>query len=122
MQTAPVQSGDETVNKLENDVRRIALACSVLHMLAIWRCKALAATMGKRKKDITEHDHQIGYWVSGKKGVGKFEALTTFGLRLLKHVQAPRELPNDGGFLVEVSHRRRKNERRERSVQWVSNT
>ena len=71
--------------------------------------------MGKRKKSITQHDRQIGFWVSGKKGFGKFEPLTTFDLRLLKHVQAPKELPNYVGFVVEVSHRKR-NERGESEV------
>ena len=63
--------------------------------------------MGKNRKFLTRYNHQIGYWVSGKKGIGKFERLTTFGLRLLKHVQAPKELPNEARFVVEVSHRKR---------------
>ena len=68
-------------------------------------------SMGKNRKILTQYDHQIGYWVSGKKGIGKFEPLTTFGLRLLKHVQAP----NEAGFVVEVSHRKR-NDKRETEV------
>lgn len=31
--------------------------------------------------------------------------LTNFGLRLLKHVRAPAELPHYSGFLVEVSQK-----------------
>ncbi len=37
----------------------------------------------KEDKKIKQHDHHIGYWVSGREGVGRFEPLTTFGLRLL---------------------------------------
>ncbi len=62
--------------------------------------------MGKKKK-ITQHDYRIGYWASGSKGVGRFQPLTTFGLRLLKHVKAPEDLPNDAGFVVEVAEKRK---------------
>jgi len=62
--------------------------------------------MGKGKKTLTEHNHQIGYWSSGSRGVGKFEPLTTFGLRLRKHVLAPEGLPHDAGFEVEVTHKK----------------
>ena len=62
--------------------------------------------MGKPKKHITQQDHQIGYWLSGSAEIGKFEPLTAFGLKLLKHVLAPDVLPHDAGFVVEVSHRK----------------
>ena len=63
--------------------------------------------MGKPKKHIMEHDHQIGEWLSGSARIGRFEPLTTFGLKLLKHVLAPNVLPHDAGFVVEVSHKKR---------------
>ena len=56
-------------------------------------------------KHITQHDHQIGYWLSGSAGIGRFEPLITFGLKLLKHVLAPDVLPHDAGFVVKVSHK-----------------
>ena len=59
--------------------------------------------MGKHKTLYTTWPSNR-VWVSGKKGIGKFEPLTTFGLRLLKHIQAPKELPNEAGSVVEVSH------------------
>ena len=62
--------------------------------------------MTKVKKTLVQHNHQIGYWLSGSAGVGSFEPLTTFGLKLLKHVLAPDGLPHDAGFVVEVSHSR----------------
>ena len=51
-----------------------------------------------------QHNHQVGYWSSGSVGIGRFEPLTTFGLKLLKHVLAPDLLPHDAGFVLEVSH------------------
>ena len=60
--------------------------------------------MGKVKKTLVQHNHQIGYWSSGNPGIGSFESLTTFGLQLLKHVLAPEGLPHDAGFVVEVLH------------------
>ena len=62
--------------------------------------------MEKPKKHITQHDHQIGYWLPGSAGIGRFEQLTTFGLKLLKHVLASDILLHDAEFVVEVSHRK----------------
>ena len=60
--------------------------------------------MGKLKRSLVQHNHQVGYWSSGSVGIGRFEPLTMFGLKLLKHVLAPDLLPHDAGFVVEVSH------------------
>ena len=62
--------------------------------------------MEKPKKHIMQHDHQIGYWLPGSAGIGRFELLTTFGWKLLKRVLAPDILPQDAEFVVEVSHRK----------------
>ena len=40
------------------------------------------------------------------RGIGRFEPLTTFGWKLLKHVLAPDVLPHYAGFVVEVSHKK----------------
>ena len=61
--------------------------------------------MPPKKKRIRQHDHEIGYWTGGKRGVGRFEALTNFGLKLLKHVVAPPELPNETCFVVRVTQK-----------------
>ena len=62
--------------------------------------------MGKTVKTLVQHDSQIGYWSSGSAGLGRFQPLTTFGLKLLKHVLAPDGLPHDAGFVVEVCHKK----------------
>ena len=63
--------------------------------------------MPPKKERIRQHDHEIGYWTGGKRGVGRFEALTNFGLKLLKHVHvvAPPELPNETCFVVRVTQK-----------------
>lgn len=56
---------------------------------------------------LVEENHTIGFW-KGKTGRERsFCALTNFGLRLLKHIRAPAELPQYSGFVVEVSQRQR---------------
>ena len=59
--------------------------------------------MPPKKKKIKQHRHEIGYWTGGKSGVGRFEGLTNFGLKLLKHVVAPQELPMETCFVVAVT-------------------
>lgn len=59
--------------------------------------------MPPKKKHIRQHDHEIGYWTGGKRDVGRFEALTNFGVKLLKHVVAPQELPSETCFVVRVT-------------------
>lgn len=61
--------------------------------------------MPPKKKRIRQHDHEIGYWTGGKRGVGRFEALTNFGLKLLKHVVAPSQLPSETCFVVWVTQK-----------------
>ena len=62
----------------------------------------------KKKREYCVYNHQIGFWPSGKKNVGRFESLTTFGMRLLKHVKAPPDLEQqvNSGFIVEVTQQR----------------
>lgn len=56
---------------------------------------------------IVQENHVIGYW-KGKVGrERKFVQLTNFGLKLLKHIRAPRDLPQLSGFIAEVSHKQR---------------
>ncbi len=61
--------------------------------------------MPPKKKLIRQHDHEIGYWTGRKRRAGRFEALTNFGLKLLKHVVAPQELPSETCFLVRVTQK-----------------
>jgi len=58
--------------------------------------------------NLVQENHTIGYWKQGKSGKEKrFCILANFGLRLLKHVKAPAELPQHSGFVVEVTQRQR---------------
>lgn len=61
--------------------------------------------MPPKKKHIRQHDHEIGYWTGGKRDVGRFEALANFGVKLLKHVVAPQELPSETCFVVRVTQK-----------------
>lgn len=53
---------------------------------------------------IIQENHTVGYW-KGKSRDREFVRLTNFGLRLLGHVMAPKELPQHSGFIVEVSQK-----------------
>lgn len=55
---------------------------------------------------VVQENHTIGFWKSGK-NKNTFTRLSNFGLRLLRHVRAPVELPHYSGFIVEVSQRQR---------------
>lgn len=61
--------------------------------------------MPPKKKRIRQHDHEIGYWTGGKRDVGWFEALTNFGVKLLKHVITPQKLPSEACFFVRVTQK-----------------
>ena len=61
--------------------------------------------MPPKKKQVRQHNHEISYWTGGKRGVGRFEALTNFGLKLLKRVVTPPELPNETCFVVQVTQK-----------------
>ncbi len=58
------------------------------------------------KSDLVQSaaEHQIGY-AKGKRG-SEFVVLANFGLRLIKYVTAPKELPKESGFVVEVTQKR----------------
>ena len=49
-----------------------------------------------------QYEHKIGYW-KGKAENHHFVTLGNFGVRLLKFVQAPEQLPYYAGFVVQVS-------------------
>lgn len=56
---------------------------------------------------IVQEDHTFGYW-KGKTGKGKsFVKLSNFGIKLKKHVRAPKEMPQYSGFVVEVTQKQR---------------
>lgn len=57
-------------------------------------------------KDLVQVEDQIGYWKD--KRCSNFVVLANFGVRMLKHVAAPKELPKETGFLVEVTQRKYK--------------
>lgn len=64
--------------------------------------------MPRHKRKLVENNHRIGYWRGGKQGEPrKFEALTNFGMQLLKFVAAPPGLPDSyKGYLVRVTQAR----------------
>ena len=49
-----------------------------------------------------QYEHKIGCW-KGKAENRRFVTLGNFGVRLLKFVQAPEQLPDYIGFVVQVS-------------------
>ena len=51
---------------------------------------------------MEQFGNQIGYW-TGKGENREFIPLTNFGIRVLKFIEAPAELPDYKGFLVEVT-------------------
>lgn len=53
-------------------------------------------------KKLVQYEHKIGYW-KGKAENRHFVTLGNFGVRLLKFVQAPEQLPDYIGFVVQVS-------------------
>lgn len=58
--------------------------------------------MGKKRRCVEQFGNQIGYW-TGKGENREFIPLTNFGIRVLKFIEAPAELPDYKGFLVEVT-------------------
>lgn len=66
--------------------------------------------MPKNKRRLVHHNNTIGYWKGGAQGEPrKFQALTNFGLQLLKFIAAPPGLPESfKGYLVRVTQARRK--------------
>ena len=56
---------------------------------------------------VEQFGNKIGYW-SGKGASGEFVALTNFGIRILKFIEAPAQLPDYKGFLVEVTQDRKR--------------
>ena len=63
--------------------------------------------MGKKRRLIEQFGNKIGYW-SGKRESREFIALTNFGVRILKFIEAPVQLPEYKGFLVEVTQDRKR--------------
>ena len=55
--------------------------------------------------EIIRHQHRIGYWAKGKAEKRQFVSLTNFGVKLLKHVEAPASLREESGFVVEVTQK-----------------
>ena len=51
---------------------------------------------------MVQYRNKIGFW-TGKGERREFVPLTNFGIRLLKFVKAPAELPDYKGFVVEVT-------------------
>lgn len=51
---------------------------------------------------LVQYKHKIGYW-KGKAENRHFVTLGNLGVRLLKFVQAPEQLPDYIGFVVQVS-------------------
>jgi hypothetical protein len=60
--------------------------------------------MGKKRRLVEQFGNKIGYW-SGKGESREFIALTNFGVRILKFIEAP---PDYKGFLVEVTQDRKR--------------
>lgn len=56
---------------------------------------------------LVQENHTIGYWKGQSSKPKNYYMLANFGLRLLKHVRAPKELPQYSGFMVEVTQRQR---------------
>lgn len=54
---------------------------------------------------IVQENHCIGYWKG--QGESTFVQLANFGLKPLKHIRAPTELPQFSGFVVEVTQKQR---------------
>ena len=65
-----------------------------------------AKVMGKKRRLVKQYGNKIGYW-SGKGENREFIALTNFGVRILKFVEAPAQLPDYKGFLVGVTQDRK---------------
>ena len=54
--------------------------------------------------EIVRHQHRVGYWAKLKgKETRQFVPLTNFGLKLLRHIEAPACLTGESGFVVEVT-------------------
>ena len=59
--------------------------------------------MGRTRRKVEQVGSKIGYWTKRGGAHGEFIELTNFGLRMLKFVQAPADLPEYSGFIVEVT-------------------
>ena len=57
------------------------------------KCRA----MSKRKRALKQHDNKIGYW-TGKGDQREFVPLANFGVRILRFVTAPAQLPDYKGY------------------------
>ena len=53
-------------------------------------------------KKLVQYEQKIGYWKDKAENC-HFVTLGNFGVRLLKFVQAPKQLPDYIGFVVQVS-------------------
>ena len=56
--------------------------------------------MGKKRRLVEQFGNKIGYW-SGKRESREFIALTNFGVRIQKFIEAPVQLPDYKGFLTQ---------------------
>ena len=58
--------------------------------------------------NVVTYQHRVGYWSKGKHADKRqFVPLTNFGLKLLRHVEAPSSLQEESGFVVEVTQKQK---------------
>ncbi len=82
------KSGDETIQYRIRTTPPYKFGVS-----SHWHAYAAQNRSSMPRRKLVQHNHRIGYW-RGKRGESRhFEALTNFGLQLLKFVAAPHPLP-----------------------------
>ncbi len=55
-----------------------------------------------------QHNHSVGYWLSGSRHTENFIELANFAIKLIRHVSIPKSIAKqyNSGFLAEVSQLR----------------
>ncbi len=62
-------------------------------------------------KEIVQHNHSVGYWLSGSRHTENFIELANFAIKFIRHVSIPKSIAKqypdyNSGFLAEVSQLR----------------
>ena len=89
------------------DLRMRKIRATVRDISIPARSSIYVSDMGKKRRVVEQFGNKIGYW-SGKGESREFIALTNFGVRILKFIEAPSQLPDYKGFLVEVTQDRKR--------------
>ena len=81
--------------------------CHSIVVLRMRKIRVIRSVMAKKRRIVEQVGNKLGHW-SGRGESREFIALTNFGVRVLKFIEAPTQLPDYKGFLVEVTQDRKR--------------